>query len=225
MTVEDAAPIPYRAISGSIDWTYNVRRGGFNDHGPGFSVVYGAARGLEVGASQRYVTSPERNAERGISSGDFELHALYGFSTEGAGRPALAGRIGVVFPTGLDSRGTDLQLSMLATRSFESVRLHANVGWTRLGDIVPGERADRFGGGLAVDFLASRLGRTDTLLLAGVTVRSSPVVEQNPVVDVELGLRQRIGMQTVLFGGLGSEISDDPNRPRLTLRLGVSHVF
>ncbi|HEY3173419.1 MAG TPA: hypothetical protein VGK86_12675 [Thermoanaerobaculia bacterium] len=225
IAVEDAAPVPYRAISASVDWTYNLRKGGLNDQGPGFSVLYGALRNLEVGAADRYVTRPGRNALRGISSGDLELHALYGVLSETARRPALAARIGVIFPTGLDSRGTDLELGAIFTRSFDSMRLHGNVLWTRLGDTGATERSNRLRGGLAVDFLASRSGRTDTLVLAGVTVRSSPVRKGDDVVAVEVGARQRIGIQTILFGGLGSEVSDGPDRSRFRVRLGISHVF
>ena len=187
IAVEDATPIPYRAFSAAADWAYNLRRGGLNDQGPGWSILYGALRRLELGAAQRYVTRPGRNALRGISSGDLELHALYGLLGESARRPALAARVGVVFPTGLDSRGTDLEIGALLTRSFNSMRIHGNVRWTRLGDTVPTERADRVEAGLAVDFLASGPGRTDTLVLADVTVRSSPVRQGDAIVNVELG--------------------------------------
>jgi hypothetical protein len=225
IAVEDATPIPYRAISAAADWTYNLRRGGLNDQGPGWSILYGALRRFELGAAQRYVTRPGRNALRGISSGDLKLHALYGLLGESARLPALAARVGVVFPTGLDSRGTDLELGALLTRSFDSMRIHGNVSWTRLGDTVPTERADRVEAGLAVDFLASGPGRTDTLVLADVTVRSSPVRQGDAIMNVELGVRHRIGTQTIVFGGLGSEISDQADRPRLRIRLGISHVF
>jgi hypothetical protein len=225
IAVEDAAPIPFRAISAGVDWTYNVRRGGLNDQGPGWSVLYGAMRSLEVGAAQRYVTRPGRNALRGIASGDLEIHALYGLLSESARWPALAARVGLIFPTGLDSRGTDLQLGALLTRSFDSLRLHGNFRWTRLGDTVPTERSDRIEGGLAVDFLASGPGRTDTLILADVTVRTSPVQLGDAIVNIELGARHRIGIQTIVFGGVGSEISDQPDRPRVLFRVGISHVF
>lgn len=225
LAVEDATPIPFRALSVAVDWTYNLRRGGLNDQGPGLSITYGILRDLQVGFAQRYVTRPGRNALRGISSGDAGLHALYGLVEEGARRPALAARIGVVFPTGLDSRGTDLELGAIATRSFDALRAHASLRWIRLGDIVPNERADRVEGGLAFDFLMSRAGRTDTLLLADVTVRTSPLVTGNAIVDVEVGARQRIGIQTAVFGAIGSQLSDTPDRPRLRARLGISRLF
>jgi hypothetical protein len=225
IAVEDATPIPFRAISAAVDWTYSLRRGGLNDQGPGWSVLWGPVRQLEVGAAQRYVTRPGRNALRGIASGDLEMHALYGLLRESARFPAVAARVGVVFPTGLDSRGTDLELGAILTRSFDALRIHGNFHWTRLGDTVPTERADRIEGGLAIDFLASGRGRTDTLILADVTVRSSPVLLGDEIVNLELGARHRVGVQTILFGGIGSEISDQPDRPRVLFRVGISHVF
>src|SRR6266508_1555558 len=121
-----------RVFSGLVDWTYNVRQDRLNDHGPAFSRLYGMARGLELGGSVRYVTRPGRNALRGISSGDIVLHALYQLKTETADWPALAVRAGVEFPTGLDSKGTDLHLTGLATRFFEMVRSYPIILLTRL---------------------------------------------------------------------------------------------
>src|SRR5262249_41532417 len=134
VALEDARPGSYPAFSGSADRTYNARKDSRDDYGPGFSLLYGALRRLEVGASVRYVTSPSSNANRGISSGDIRLHVLYGLATEGPSLPALAVRLGVEFPTGLDSKGTDLHAGLLATHSFDIIRLHVNGLWTHLGD-------------------------------------------------------------------------------------------
>lgn len=222
--VEDARPIPYRAITLAADWTYNDR-GGSDDTGPGFSVLYGATRGLELGAALRYVTRPGTNALRGISSGDLEIHALYALSSESARAPAIAVRLGLHFPTGLDSRGTDLHLGALATRSFDSFRLHGNARWTRLGDTLGPERADRLDGALGVDFLPSRRGSTDTILMAGVAVRSSPLLEGEAIFEAEVGARRRIGAQSVVFAGAGSQLTGEGDRARVRVRAGVTHLF
>ena len=222
--IEDARAIPYRAFLASVDWSYNNRRGS-DDMGPGLSVLYGAARGLEVGASLRYVTSPDSNALRGITSGDLHLHALYALSEETARRPAVAVRVGVLFPTGLDSRGTDLLLGALVTRSFDAFRLHGNARWVRLGDTIQTERADRLEAGLGVDFLASRRGSTDMIFLVGLQVRSSPLVDGETVFEAELGARRRIGAQTVFFAGVGSELTGEGDRAKAKVRAGVSHFF
>jgi hypothetical protein len=225
ISFEDAHAIPYRALSGSIDWTQNWHRSTANDYGPGLSLLYGVARGLELGGSLRYVTSPSANSQRGISSGDLMLHALYDLHEETSAWPALAARVGVEFPTGLDSKGTDLRLAALATRTLGVVRLHANFAWTRLGDTTGAERKDRLEAIAGVDFFASSRGLTDALLLADVAIRSNPVREEATVVTLEGGTRLRIGSQTVFFAGAGSDIAGGGQRARFRLRVGVGFFY
>jgi len=226
LLMEDARPVSYRAFSGSVDWTYDDRKGSYDDYGPGFSLLYGAARGLEVGAAIRWVTRPERNANRGVASGDLMVHALYQLLDETAGRPAVAFRAGLQFPTGLDSKGTDLHLGLLATRSFETFRLNANFLYARLGETNSHERRDRFEGIAGADFmLPNRRGLTDTLLLVDADVRSNPVIGGSPLLTLETGARRRIGSQTILFAGVGSEISGASDRARLRFRLGLTHTY
>jgi hypothetical protein len=226
ISVQDARPVPYRALSGSADWTYTVREERLNDYGPGFSLLYGVARSVEVGADIRYVTRPERNSSRGISSGDLFLHALYALRAEDARWPALAMRVAVQFPTGLDSKGTDLHVAALATRSFDAFRLHANLLWTRLGAISGLERRERFEGIGGIDVIVSPRGRTDTLAVADVSLRTNPVVGGTGIVTLEGGLRQRIGIQTVLFAGAGSDLRGaHRDRARFQVRVGVTRLY
>jgi len=207
-----------------VDWTYNARKN-LDDTGPGFSLLYGAARGLELGAALRYVTRPGRNALRGVSSGDLEIHALYAIAAESANLPAIAVRLGLQFPTGLDSRGTDLALATFLTRSFDAFRIHGNFQWTRLGERLPAERSDRLEAGAGVDFSPSARGFTDTVLLAAASARSSPLVEGETILSAEIGMRRRVGAQTVFFAGVGTETTGEHDRARLRVRAGVSHVF
>jgi hypothetical protein len=224
ISMEDAHSIPYRALGISTDWTQNWREGR-NDYGPAFSFLYGAARGLELGASVRWVTSPSANSQRGISSGDLVLHALYDVHEETSAWPALAARVGVEFPTGLDSKGTDLHLAALATRTFGTLRLHANLAYTRLGDTTDSERKDRLEGIAGVDFFTSSLGLTDSLLLADVAVRSNPVRDEATIVTLEAGERLRIGSRTVFFAGAGSDLTGEHERVRFRLRVGLSFYY
>jgi hypothetical protein len=225
LTVEDARPVSYRAFSGSADFTYNVRQDRLDDYGPGFSLLYGMARGLELGGSIRYVTRPGRNAERGISSGDIVLHALYQLKTETTDWPALAVSAGVEFPTGLDSKGTDLHLAGLVTRSFEAFRLHGNFRWIRLGATGSTERYDRFEGIVGADWVINSHRRSDTLLVADVDLGSNPVRGGSRVLTVEGGIRQRIGVQTIFFAGTGSELTGERDRAHFSVRVGLTHVY
>ena len=225
IAIEDARPVSFRAFSGSFDWTYNVRQDRLNDHGPGFSLLYGMARGLELGGSVRYVTRPGRNALRGISSGNIVLHALYALKTETAEWPALAVRAGVEFPTGLDSKGTDLNLAALASRSFERLRVHANFLWTRLGATEATERYDRFEWILGADCLVNPRHQTDTLLVTDVGLQTNPIQGGHTIVFTEAGLRQRIGVQTIFFVGAGAELTGERDRAHFRARIGLTHIY
>jgi hypothetical protein len=225
IAMEDARPIAYRAFSGSADWTYNRRLDGFHDYGPGFTLSYGAARRLEVGAGVRWLTRPGRNAERGISSGDLVLHALYAITSETGSRPALALRGAVEFPTGLDSKGTDLALAGLLTRSSESFRVHANLLWRRLGAVRGRERRDRFGAIVGIDLLPRRSGLTDTILLSDLFVRTNPLRDDKAIVTLEIGAKRRIGVQTALFAAAGTDLIGEGDRNRFTVRVGFSHAY
>ncbi len=226
ISVEDARPVPHRALSGSADFTYNVRANRLNDYGPGFSLLYGAARSLEVGTNIRYVTRPERNSLRGISSGDLFVHALYGLHSEDARWPALAMRVELQFPTGLDSKGTDLHVGALATRSFDLFRLHANLLWTRLGAVSGAERRERVEGIAGLDFLVTPHARTDTLAVADVSLRTNPIINGTGIVTIEGGVRQRIGIQTILFAGAGSDVrGEHRDRAPFRIRVGLTRLY
>ena len=162
---------------------------------------------------------------RGISSGDLFVHGLYAVHSEDARWPALAMRVAIQFPTGLDSKGTDLHLAGLATRSFESFRVHANFLYTRLGATQPFEHTDRFEGILGFDTVVGPHGLTNTLLVADANVRSNPVRGGNIIVTAEAGVRQRIGSQTIFFFGAGSDLTGGQDRARLRLRAGLSHAY
>lgn len=225
VAMEDARPVSYRAFSGSADWTYNARKDSRDDYGPGFSLLYGALRGLEVGGSVRYVTSPGSNANRGISSGDIQLHALYGVATETAALPALAVRVGVGFPTGLDSKGTDVHVALLATHSFDVLRFHINALWTHLGDTRENERKERWEGIAGLDWTVGLAGRTDTLLVADADLRSNPLEGGKAILSIEGGVRQRIGSQTLVFLGAGSSLFGETDRTKMRLRAGIIHMY
>jgi hypothetical protein len=225
ISIEDAHAVPYRAFAISADWTQNWHGSTTNDYGPGFSLRYGAVRGLELGASVRYVSNPSSNSQRGISSGDLVLHALYDLRAETSAWPALAVRVGVEFPTGLDSEGTDLHLAGLATRTFGAVRAHANFAWTRLGDTTETERKDRIEGVAGIDVPTSSRGLTDSLFLADVVVRSNPIHDKRTIVTLEAGERLRIGSQSVFFVGAGSDVTGETDRARFRLRAGLTFFY
>ena len=169
--IEDARPVSYRAFSGSVDWTYNLRQGNLNDHGPGFSLAYGAVRGLEVGAARlaaaygiRYLV--ESDSVRGGTYGAAAAIDLPCILTEAGGVGQLDPAEQAVHSRGLQNVLRALEILPGAPESVEPVTLlrtfqvvtseHAACWYpaVRAGDTVSqgqplGELRDYFGDTLA----------------------------------------------------------------------------
>lgn len=225
ISVEDAFPVSPGSYSGSFDYAFAWRRDGVEYSGPAVSILYGALPGLEVGAETRVLTSPRRNASRGIGSGDLDIHLLGQAVSEARGAPAVALRFDMFLPTGFASHGLNLSPRLLLTKSFDSVRIHANVGTTYVTSLRIGERRSQLFAAVGFDLLPGSSWNTDTLLMADIIARQSVASGGDPSAGIEVGLKQRIGMQTVLYAGAASEIAGEPDRIRFRGILGVTHAF
>lgn len=225
VTIEDATPVDWEAFSASLDWAAAQREDGVNYSGPGLSLLYGAARNFELGAQTRWVTNPHLNARRGISSGDLDVHGLWGLLPETGNLPAIGLRADIFLPTGVASHGTNLSATALVTRSFEHFRVHGNFGILYVGDTRTGERRNRLFAVVGMD--AAPLGPwdTDTLLVADVFVRQSVREGDTAVTGAEIGVRQRIGMQTLLYAGFDHEFDGPSGRVRYRGIVGMTHAF
>ena len=83
--------------------------------------------------------------------------------------------------------GDDLELAALLTRSFDAFRLHGNLRWTRLGDTLAPEKADRFEGIVGLDVVPGWTRTTDTLLVFDVAARSNSVRDGETVLELGAG--------------------------------------
>ena len=225
VTMDDATPLAPGSLSFSADYAYARRLDNVDYAGPAFSLVGGVVPGLELGAETRLLTNPRLNASRGIGSGDLDVHLLGAVRKESAGAPGLAVRVDAFLPTGFASHGTNLSAEVIATRSFDSFRLHATLGDIYVGSTRPSQRRNEVYGVLGFDVPAFGPWRTDTVAMADVVVRQSVLTGGNVSVGVELGLRHRIGMHTLFYAGLMSEVAGEPDRVRYRGILGLTHFF
>ncbi len=225
VTIEDATPVALGAFSASADYAYARRLDGVQYSGPLFSLVYGAYRNLEIGAESRLLTNPRLNASRGIGSGDLDVHALGTLVAETADRPSVGLRADILLPTGFASHGTDWSAEALATKSFAGWHLHGNFGNLYVGDTRPEERRNRFFAAVGADFAPFGPWNTDTLVVGDVVVRQSILSDGKSSVGLELGVRHRAGMQTIVYAGISTEAAGEPDRIRYRGLLGLSHAF
>lgn len=225
ISIEDANPITPDALSASVDYAFARRLDGVNYNGPALALVYGVLPNAEAGVETRLLTNPHSNAARGIGSADLDLHVLGRIAPETSDRPAIAVRADVFLPTGLASHGTNLSAEILATRTFSTFRLHINAGGLYVGDTREDERRNRLFAIAGADFSPLGPWRTDTLIVADTYIRQSVRTDGHPAAGAEIGLRQRIGIQTLAYTGLGTEFAGEADRTRYRVLVGVTHAF
>lgn len=225
VTMEDANPLDAGTYSFSADYAYARRVDNVDYAGPAFALVAGVAPRLEIGAETRLLTNPRLNARRGIGSGDLDVHALANVHAESADAPAIGLRVDAFLPTGFASHGTNISTEGIATRSFESFRVHAAFGDLYYGSPREGQRRNQVYGWIGFDTPAFGRWNTDTLAMADVVVRQSVLSGGNVSVGLELGIRHRIGMQTFFQAGLTGEVAGERDRVQYGGLLGLTHAF
>ncbi|MGH9442794.1 MAG: hypothetical protein ACRD16_11030 [Thermoanaerobaculia bacterium] len=225
VTLEDPVPVSPGSYSGSFDYAYAVRYDHVDYAGPGFSLVYGFAPGFEIGGETRLLTNPRLNSRRGIGSGDLDLHVLGEVVGESEGRPGIALRLDALLATGFASHGTNFVPELLLSKSFDTFRIFGNFSSTYIGSTRPGERRNRVSAVVGIAAPPGGGWNTDTLALVDVYARQSVEADGKTTVGAELGVKRRIGMQTIFYAGMLSEVAGERTRIRYRGLLGLTHSF
>ncbi|MBX3235863.1 MAG: transporter [Nitrospiraceae bacterium] len=222
--MEDAYAIP----KGEIGMEGGVR---FNDRREGRTrvvfqpqIIYGAFNNTQIEIQGDLFTEPH-SLVGAAKSGDLHVGVLYNFNTETLNIPALALRVEADFPTGVNSKGVDTQVTGILTRSFGRLRTHLNVGYTVLGSPQGQERPGAYRAVAAVSYpLGYPTSFRDTLI-ASVYSRESDLRGQRNHTGAEVGLRHQLTSRIVLDAGLGTEFAGPADRAALLGTFGVSVGF
>jgi hypothetical protein len=225
ITIEDPVPVSPGTYSGSFDYAYAVRLDRVDYAGPALALIYGFAPNFEIGGETRLLTNPRLNARRGIGSGDLDLHLLASLAPETGARPGIGLRFDAILATGFASHGTNFVPELLVSKSFGGFRLHGNFGSTYVGSTRADERRNRLYAAIGFDTPPGGGWNTDTLGMMDAYVRQSVETGGTPTVGVELGVKRRIGMKTIFYAGLLSEVAGERTRIRYRGLLGLSHAF
>lgn len=196
--VEDAYPIPYRALELMVFGAYE-HAGGEGRHAgllePGLK--WGAAKNAQVALAVPLVFQGDGGME---DSGNLAFEGLYNFTVETPLWPALALKAEFELPTGVDASGVDAALTAIATRGFGSHRFHLNAVFSHSGETEPGEREHRYGIGVGYDH---PLG-LDHLFVADFFVDRSPLEGGDEEFTGNLGVRKQLNPWSVLGLGVGT---------------------
>jgi len=171
--------------------------------------------GLLLNFSSPYVVGSGERANQGeVSAG-----ALYNFNRETRELPAFALAVDAGTPIGPGDRGTQLQLTGVATRTLDPSahrRLHLNASWSTRFAPAADERHNRY------RFLAgySQLLDRHTALILDFVREQQERRERDSNV-IEIGFRHRLGERVTSGFGAGIGIGKDSPRARVLFSLEV----
>ena len=190
----------------------------------GFDALYGVLPNTQIGLGTSFSSDPHQ-VEGQEKSGDLRLSALYNFNQETLDLPAFALKGQANFPTGVDSRGTDFELTGIATRSFGRLGLHLNAGYTFVGGGRGEERDGQYKLALGSSYPLGAPQSTRTTVLADLFTRQSTFRGDRDVLGAEAGVRYQLGSQSTVDLGLGSEFAGPDQRSSLYVTAGISYSF
>jgi len=222
--MEDAYAIAHGEIGVEGGVRFNDRREGRTRLIFQPQIIYGAFANTQIEIQGDLFTEP--NTLVGANkSGDLHLGVLYNFNTETTALPAFAARVEADFPTGVNSKGVDTQLTGIMTRSIGRLRVHLNAGYTVLGSPQGQERPGVYRAVAAVSYpLGYPMSFRDTLI-ASLYTRQSDLRGQRNNTGIEIGLRHQLTSRIVLDGGLGTEFYGPQDRAVLLGTVGMSVGF
>ena len=224
IAIEDAYVIPKGEIGVEGGVTFNDRKEGKGRFGFQPQIIYGAFENMQLELMTGLVTEPTTVAGDD-KSGDLSVGVLYNLNTETIDLPAFAVRAELGFPTGVNSKGVDTELTGVMTRSFGRWRTHVNVGYTFLGSPQGQERSGTYRVVAAVSYpLGYPTSFRDTII-ANVFTRQSDLAGQRNPTGVGLGIRHQVSSRVVFDAGLGTEFYGPADRSVFFSTMGLSIGF
>jgi len=224
IAIEDAYVIPKGEIGVEGGVTFNDRKEGKARFGFQPQIIYGAFENMQLEIMTGFQTEPT-NVVGDDKSGDLSVGVLYNLNTETIHLPAFAVRAELGFPTGVNSKGVDTELTGVMTRSFGRWRTHVNVGYTFLGSPQGQERSGSYRVVAAVSYpLGYPTSFRDTII-ANVFTRQSDLQGQRNPTGMGIGLRHQVSSRIVFDTGIGTEFWGPSDRSLFFGTVGLSVGF
>jgi len=224
LRIEDAYPVASGEIAIEVGGGFTVQRDGANRGFFPIEILYGALPNLQLGVGTMISTDPGEIEEQ-AKSGDLKLSGLYNFNQETLNIPALAVKLEVNIPTGVKSRGVDVELKGIVTKSIERLSFHFNGGYAFLNGTQQGERNGRYEFALGASYPIGAPHHTRTTLVADVFTEQAVRRRASNIVGTELGLRYQLTPRIVWDVGVGTEFAGPADRSRIFFTTGFSFGF
>jgi hypothetical protein len=190
-------------------------------------LLYGALPNFQLGLSGFGSTHPH-DIDEDTKSGDLQLSGLYNFNQETLTLPAIAAKLTLNFPTGVDSSGVDAEIKAIFTKSIDigdvPLSFHLNVGYEFLSGTSSDEEDGRWKVAFGPSIPLGAPHSTRMTLVADIFAEEGALRNSDETIGAEVGLRYQLTERIVLDAGVGTEFAGDDRSP-VFATIGVSFSF
>lgn len=223
---DDAYSIAYREQAVEFGVNLSKPKTGKTEVGGKVEYLYGFAKNSHLSIDMHPHWASEDDGRRRFDKGDVGIGVFHNFNREHGNTPALALRADAYLPTGRGSDGVDFRLRAIATKQVRQYgRLHVNLDLNVDSRAPQGQRSVLPGVIVGYSQPIGYPTRFDRTLLAQVGYRANPVRGESGITTVGLGVRQQIGVTSVLDMGVLSDLTGGPSREKWKLTVGYSRQF
>ncbi|GFE69116.1 hypothetical protein [Chroococcus sp. FPU101] len=201
-----------RSVGGSFDIEYLY----------GFALNSHLVIGLDPSVGGKADTD-----ETDFDVGNLSVGVFHNFNREYDNVPAFAIRGDLGLPTGNDARGVDIRVRGIASKTVGQYdRLHLNLDLNVKTDVDSEERSVIPGLILGYSRPLGYPKRFDRTFLAEMGVRASQDTKGGAILITGVGLRQQVGLRSVVDVGLEGDIATGAGeRSELRFKVGYSFGF
>ena len=224
LRVEDSYPIASGEFAVEFGMGYVVQRRGSDDAFFPVEVLYGIFPNAHVAIGTTLSTDPD-GVDESDRSGDLHFEALYNFNQETLWAPAFGLKASANFPTGLRSRGVDVELKGLITKSISRLSFYFNPAYEFIGGSDAGERSGIYSFTLGASYPVGAPMYTRTTLIGDVFTEQSNRRGESNVYGAEIGFRHQVTQRAVIDFGVGSEFAGPAERSIFFVTAGMSYAF
>ena len=222
--LEDAYPIANGEISIETGAGFALLKHGPNRGLFPIEILYGALPNLQLGVGSVLFTDPHDIDDR-PKSGDLRASALYNFNQETLTLPALAAKLTLTAPTGVDAHGYGIELKGIVTKSIDRLSLHFNGGYEFLTGSNRTERDGRYELALGASYPIGAPKFTRATLIVDVFADQPVTHGESTIVGTEVGLRYQLTPSIVWDVGIGTEFAGPRSRSSFFGASGLSLGF
>jgi Putative MetA-pathway of phenol degradation len=224
LRLEDAYPIGHGEVAIEAGAGFTLQRRGADRGLFPIELLDGALPNLQVGIGTALSTDPREIDDR-PKSGDLRFSALYNFNQETLTLPALAVKLGLDAPTGVDAHGFSIEAKGIVTKSFERLSLHLNAGYEFITSSGGDERDGRYKLALGASYPVGAPRFTRATLIGDVFAEQASRRGDPTTVGTEVGLRYQLTPRIVWDAGVGTEFAGPAARSKFSFTTGLSFGF